>query len=56
VEYKKGRENIAAYGLSRRDETDANIRLMITAVESDWIEHVKTVVQTDGYFQDLNNK
>jgi len=29
---------------------------MISAVEPDWIEQVRVLVQTDDYFQDLKTK
>jgi len=34
----------------------ANVLLMVTAAESDWVEQVKAMVQTDDYFQNLNTK
>jgi len=55
-EYKKRQENVVANGLSRIEESEANVLLMVTAVESDWVEQVKAMVQTDDYFQSLNTK
>ena len=51
VEYKKGRENMAADILSRREEIEDQVCMMISAVESDWIEQVRVLVQEDIYFQ-----
>jgi len=51
VEYKKGRENMAADILSRREEIEDQVCMMISVVESDWIEQVRVLVQEDIYFQ-----
>jgi len=56
VEYNKGRENVAAYSLSRRDEADENALLIVIVVESDWVDQVRAMVQADSYFQKLNTK
>ena len=56
VEYKEGRENVAAYSLSRRDEADENALLIVIVVESDWVDQVRAMVQADSYFQKLNTK
>ena len=56
VEYKKGRDNVAADGLSRREEANESNFLMITAVETDWVDQVRTRVQTDDYFHNINTK
>ena len=42
--------------LSRREETDDNTILMVTAVEAYWIDQVRGLVQTDNYYQELNTK
>jgi len=54
VGYEKGKENVAADSLSRKGDDDEKVLLMITAVNSSWIEQVKTMVQNDKYFQELN--
>ena len=57
VEYKKGKENIAADSLSRRDESpDMPTLLEITVVESDWVRLLKEMVKTDTFFSELNTK
>ena len=57
VEYKKGRENVATDSMSRRNEADDDSAfLMITAVESDWIDQVIAMVHVDSHFQELKTK
>ena len=57
VEYKKGRENVAADSLSTRNESTGNPALMeISIIESDWIDLVKKMVSTDVYFSELDRK
>ena len=53
----KGRENVATDSMSRRNEADDDSAfLMITAVESDWIDQVIAMVHVDSYFQELKTK
>ena len=57
VEYKKGKENVAADSLSRRNETIERPAMMeISVIESDWIEIVKKLVDTDVYFSELDRR
>jgi len=56
VEYKKGKEHVAADGLSRRDEVDSPSLLTVVAVESDWIQQVREMVISDNYFEDIKIK
>jgi len=57
VEYKKGRENVAADSLSRRNEvSDTPALLEISVVETDWIDLVKKMVNTDVFFSDLESR
>jgi len=54
VQYKKGKENLAADGLSRREGGEDKAIWTLIAVESSWMEQVKTMVLNDDYFQELN--
>ena len=44
---------MVADGLSRRQEEEGNL-LVISRAESCWTKEVRTMVQEDDYFQDLN--
>jgi len=56
VEYEKGKENVAADSLTRGDENDSSSLLTIIAVESEWINKVREMVESDSYFIDLKQK
>jgi len=56
VEHKKGKENGGADSLSRRDEVDSFSLLTVVAVESNWINQVKEMVNSDDYFEDIQSK
>ena len=40
VEYTKGKENLVADGLSRREEEENNTCFGISAVQANWVEDV----------------
>jgi len=42
--------------LSRNGEDPGISLMMVTAVESNWVEQVRQLVQTDPYFIELNSK
>lgn len=62
MEYKKEKETIATDNLSRRDEAErrdeveVSTLLVVTTVESDWVERVRTMVKTEEYFQEFKTK
>ena len=47
---------MAANSLSRRGETEDGGLLAISAVETDWIDQIREMVQTDKFFQELKSK
>ena len=49
VEYKKGKENIASDGLSRREDSQEAIAVMIIAVESGWVKQLRLMVDMGSY-------
>ena len=53
VEYKKGKENVAADCLSRRGEPEEGSSLVITAVEADWIEQIRDIINSDEFLIEL---
>jgi len=55
VEYNKRKENIAADSLPRKEEEETTV-LMITAVSSDWLEQLKSMVRSDEFFKELDRK
>ena len=56
VEYKKEKENVAADSLSRKAYVEESTVLMITSLESDWLGQLRTMVDTEGFFVELNSK
>ena len=56
MEYKKGKKNVYVDSLSKKEESDEVSPLLVTTVEYDWIEQVRSMVIVDEYFNDLNSK
>jgi len=61
VEYKKGRDNVAADSLSRREkidltsvpeQEDASL-ITLVAVESFWLNQIKKMVENDDFIKNL---
>jgi len=46
VEYKKGKDNVTADSLSRKGEQENSI-MMVTAVQSNLVDQVRNLIQTD---------
>ena len=47
VDYKKGKENLAANSLSRSEEAEGGTFLMANAVETYWVDQVRAMLQND---------
>lgn len=53
VEYKKGSENRAADGLSRKEEVQLQA---VTVVQSDWLHYYKEAMRSSPYYQEQLQK
>lgn len=57
MEYKKGKENIVADGLSRKGNENEGVECTaITIVEPSWLRGVQEMVSNSKFFQDLRQK
>ena len=55
VKYKKEKENVVVTACPG-GETDESTLLVVIAMEADWIDQVRSMLNTDEYFKDLNTQ